>query len=54
MGSSSSPKGPMSTATRVSVPSAARLAISTPRVTTSSTPWPVAASLRALAPKVLA
>ena len=44
----------MSTATRVSVPSAALLAISTPRVTTSSTLWPVAASLRELAPKVLA
>ena len=54
MGSSSSPRGPMSTATRVSVPSAAFLAMRTAWVTTSSTLWPVEASLRALAPKVLA
>ena len=53
-GSSSSPRGPMSRATRASVPSAARLARAMAGPMTCAGSYPARASFRALAPKVLA
>ena len=53
-GSSSSPMGPMSSATRACVPSQARSATPTEAVTTSPTEKPVPASLCALAQNVFA
>ena len=53
MGSSSSPRGPRSRATRAPDSSAASRAFRTAAATTCSTLWPEPASLRALAPKVL-
>ena len=54
IGSNSSPSGPTSSATRVPVPAAAFFATAMAAPTTSSTLWPVLASFKPLAPKVLA